>query len=111
MPKTLEQAKKEQELVAQARRGEVSVRSKKDVPPKGPGFKTFNVFVDGEYFEVGVEPVRKSGAVSSQRSYPSSTGTVSQKPAVSDGKGAKLLAPMPGMIIRLILTLTVFEQK
>ena len=57
------------------------------------------IFVDGEYFEVGVEPVRKVGAVSAQRSYQSGAGVVSQKPAATDGKGTKLLAPVPGMII------------
>jgi len=102
MPKTLEQAIKEQELVAQARKGEVSVRSNKNAPPKGPGLRTFNVFVDGEYFEVGVEPVRnKSAAQSQKRSYSQSSGSnrsaLGSPPA---GMDSKILAPMPGMIIR-----------
>ncbi len=102
MPKTLEQAKKEEELVAQARKGEAFLRPKKDVPPKGPGLKTFNVFVDGEYFEVGVEPVRgKSAALSTKRSYIQDSGAKLNAPRKTQaGITSQILAPMPGMIIR-----------
>ena len=101
LPKTLEQAKKEQELVDLARKGNVTAAVKKEVPAKGPGLKTFNVFVNGEYFEVGVEPARKAGIISAKKSYASNSRTAIPKPAeTKPSNGAQLLAPMPGMIIR-----------
>jgi len=56
-PKTLEQVKAEEELVKKAKAGLLVEKPQKEVPPKGPGLCTFNVFVDGEYFEVEVEQV------------------------------------------------------
>ncbi|MBW1974997.1 MAG: pyruvate carboxylase subunit B [Deltaproteobacteria bacterium] len=56
-PKTLEDVKKEEELIKKAKAGLLVEKPKKEAPPKGPGIRTFNVFVDGEYFEVEVEEV------------------------------------------------------
>ena len=50
-PKTLEEAKAE--LAAGVKAGEAM--KKKQIPAKGENLRTFNVFVDGEYFEVAVE--------------------------------------------------------
>lgn len=55
--KSLEQAIKEQELVAKARKGELIEKTPKDVPEKGENIREFNVFVDDEYFNVGVEAI------------------------------------------------------
>jgi pyruvate carboxylase subunit B len=56
-PRTLEQVKAEEELVKKAKAGLLVEKPQKEAPPKGPGLATFNVFVDGEYFEVEVEQV------------------------------------------------------
>lgn len=51
-PKTLEEARKEEELVAKARKGELV---EKKTPETSEYARTFNVFVDDQYFEVLVD--------------------------------------------------------
>ncbi len=59
--RTIEDVEKEDELVKKARAGELV---KKDVPEKGENVRTFNVFVDDDHFEVGVESVGGAPMVS-----------------------------------------------
>jgi pyruvate carboxylase subunit B len=56
-PKTMEEVKAEEELVKKAKAGLLVEKCVKEAPEKGPGARTFNVFVDGEFFEVDVEQV------------------------------------------------------
>jgi oxaloacetate decarboxylase alpha subunit/pyruvate carboxylase subunit B len=60
----LEDAKAEQELIKKARAGKLVEKKEKVVPSKGNNLRKFNVFVDDEYFEVGVEEVGGSPIVS-----------------------------------------------
>ncbi len=53
--RTLEEIKAEEELVKLAKLGLLVRKSEKKAPPKTDALRTFNVFVDNEYFEVGVE--------------------------------------------------------
>src|SRR5210317_2135821 len=55
-PRTLADAKAEQELLKKAKAGKLVEIPEKTAPAKGDNFRTFNVFVDDEYFEVGVDP-------------------------------------------------------
>jgi pyruvate carboxylase subunit B len=55
VPKTLAQVKKEQEIIKKAKAGLLVEKQEKDAPKKGENVRTFNVFVDDEYFEIGVE--------------------------------------------------------
>ncbi|MEJ2642685.1 MAG: pyruvate carboxylase subunit B [Desulfosarcinaceae bacterium] len=55
-PITMEQVKKRDALVKKALAGEL-IEKKKAAPSKGANTRTFNVFVDNEYFEVGVDEV------------------------------------------------------
>jgi oxaloacetate decarboxylase alpha subunit/pyruvate carboxylase subunit B len=55
-PITMEQVKQKDELLKKAKAGEL-VEKKSGAPSKGPNARTFNVFVDNEYFEVGVDEV------------------------------------------------------
>ncbi len=63
-PRTLAQAIAEQELVKKALAGELVEKSEKEAPAKGENLRKFNVFVDDEYFEVGVEEVDGTPLVS-----------------------------------------------
>jgi len=63
-PRTMEDIKAEQELIAKARAGKLVEKKEKAAPAKGENLRTFNVFVDDEYFEVGVEEVGGSPIVS-----------------------------------------------
>jgi len=55
-PITMDEVKKRDALVKKALAGEL-IEKKKDAPEKGENLRTFNVFVDNEYFEVGVDEV------------------------------------------------------
>jgi oxaloacetate decarboxylase alpha subunit/pyruvate carboxylase subunit B len=55
--KTLEDVKADAELIRKAKAGLLAEMQKKDAPAKGENLRTFNVFVDEDYFEVGVEEV------------------------------------------------------
>jgi len=56
-PRTLEEAKAELELLKKAKAGQLFEKPDKTAPPKGENLRTFNVFVDDDYFEVGVDSV------------------------------------------------------
>ncbi|MFP4423177.1 MAG: pyruvate carboxylase subunit B, partial [Desulfococcaceae bacterium] len=54
LPRTMEDVKKEEELVKKAKAG-LLVERKPETPEKTDAYRTFNVFVDNEYFQVDVE--------------------------------------------------------
>lgn len=121
-PKTLEQVKAEEELVKKAKAGLLVEKPVKEAPAKGADARTFNVFVDGEFFEVDVEPVGGSlsiGAVAPvqqtlatpqpvaaaavpppPKAAPVAKTAPEIKQAAAALNGTKIEAPMPGMIIR-----------
>lgn len=127
-PKTMEDVKQEQELVKKAKAGLLTEKVEKEAPPKGPDNRTFNVFVDGEYFEVEVEqvggaPVITSIAPAAQPAAPPQPAAAPQRPSLvpppppkpaaapqapaapkpaapAAAEGTPIEAPMPGMIIR-----------
>jgi len=63
-PRTLEQIKEEEELVKLAKLGQLVRKVEKKGPPKTDALRTFNVYVDEEYFEVGVEEPGGSPVIS-----------------------------------------------
>jgi len=62
--KSLEEALKEQELLMKARKGELVEKTPKDMPEKGESLREFSVFLDDEYFNVGVEEIGGSPVIS-----------------------------------------------
>jgi pyruvate carboxylase subunit B len=125
--RTLEEALKEQELVAKAKAGQLVEKAPKDVPQKGESLREFNVFVDNDYFNVGVEEIGGSPVISYVQpsmappaAMPVAPVAVHQAAPVAaapaqpaptapaepvvpaaggDVKGTDLLSPMPGMIV------------
>jgi pyruvate carboxylase subunit B len=126
--KTLDEALAEQELVKKARAGLlVEKDKKKEAPSKGENLRTFNVFVDDEYFEVGVEAADGAPVISYVQPMPAAApapaaaptpappqavtptappvpepekeAPVMPAPAAAEAEGTPLLAPMPGMIV------------
>ncbi|MFO8084349.1 MAG: pyruvate carboxylase subunit B [Desulfobacterales bacterium] len=63
-PRTLEQVKKEQELIKKAKAGLLVEKKSKEAPEKSENLRTFNVFVEDEYFEVGVDEQGESPVIS-----------------------------------------------
>ncbi|MBI9074682.1 MAG: pyruvate carboxylase subunit B [Desulfatibacillum sp.] len=110
-PRSLEQALADEEMVRKARKGLLIEKVEKDSPEKGPGVRSFNVFVDDEYFEVDVEEVGGAPVVTSV--VPSSAPAAPPRPAARTAAakpapaaapavdGTALTAPMPGMITAL----------
>jgi pyruvate carboxylase subunit B len=128
-PKTLEDVKAEEDLVKKAKAGQLVAKPTKEAPEKGAGARTFNVFVDGEYFAVDVEEVGGAPVVTgiTPMAQPATAAPVQPsaprpsvvpppppKPAAAAApqpapappraaaavEGAAIEAPMPGMIIR-----------
>ncbi len=63
--KTLEEALAEQSMIAKAKAGKLFEKNPdKEVPAKGDNLRTFNVFVDDEFFEVGVEQIGGAQVIS-----------------------------------------------
>jgi pyruvate carboxylase subunit B len=121
-PRTLEDAKAELELLKKAKAGQLIEKPEKTAPPKGENLRTFNVFVDDDYFEVGVDaldgapminyvqpmpgmmpaaaaPARAAApapAPAAKETAPAAEAAPAPAAAV---EGTALNAPMPGMII------------
>ncbi|NQV17330.1 MAG: pyruvate carboxylase subunit B [Armatimonadetes bacterium] len=88
-PKTLEDVKKENELVQKALSGELTAKGKKDKPA---GLRSFDVYVDGEHFNVEVaDPNAKVFSTAGPKK-------IEKKEEDTDDTG-NLHAPIPGMII------------
>jgi len=84
---TMEEVKKQEALVRKAKAGELIERPSSDVPEKTDALRTFNVFVEGEHFEVGVDEV--GGAPVIAYAQPAPTAPASAEPAA---------APAPGVV-------------
>lgn len=124
--KTLEQIKLEDEVYLTIKKKNLFAKVKeyldsleKPVPEKGPGLRTFNVFVDGQYYQVevectsgapvitGIAPVAMPAAAPRPAAAPAAAPAPAPKPAAAAAAPAEALAegevplraPMPGMII------------
>lgn len=125
--KTLTQIKLEDEVYTTIKQKKLFAQVKelidnlsKPAPAKGAGLRTFNVFVDGQYYEVEVEatggapvitgvtpmaaapsgPGVSPGVAAAPASAPAPQPAAAPAPAAALAAGAvPLRAPMPGMII------------
>ncbi len=105
-PKSLEQV--EQEV---AKSAYPTKKKAVEAPPKSSRARTFNVYVEGNYFEVEVDPAQPvrgstSGAASPSAPAPyrapaPATPTASTAPSSASGE-ATITAPMPGILLRYI---------
>jgi pyruvate carboxylase len=110
-PKTIEDVEKEQELIQKALSGELVEKPKKEAPEKPEGIRSFDVYVDGDYFKVEVNDPDGTPVITSavnvqkpaaQAAPVQQTGTKSAAPkkqaVVAEGEVA-VTAPLPGMIV------------
>ncbi len=98
--RTLEDVRAADELLKKARAGQLVERTKADVPEKSDGLRTFNVFVDDEYFEVGVDEVGGSPAISYVQPMPAPTPAAApaaapKAPALAPAAAKPAPAPAP----------------
>jgi biotin carboxyl carrier protein len=115
-PKTLEEVERENELIKKAKEGQLVEKVEKVIPAKGPGVRTFNVYVEDEYYKVEVEPTgaasvtgpvvsaspQAAPAVPRPEAAPVPVKAVDTTPAaapVAEGDIA-VMVPMPGTVIR-----------
>lgn len=115
-PITLEDVKKKDEIIKKAKAGEL-VERKSDAPVKSDAIRTFNVFIDNEYFHVDVDPVGgpivsmpQSAAAPAAQPAPAAPAAPAAAPAAAaqpespppqpSASGTMLVAPMPGMIVK-----------
>ncbi|RMF20479.1 MAG: carboxylase [Deltaproteobacteria bacterium] len=111
-PRTLADVAREDELVEKARKGLLVEPPSKQAPPKSPAARTFNVFVDGEYFQVDVDPAGGAAVAAPAPSATMAATPATPAPAASPppqaspapaapaaADGAAVVAPMPGVII------------
>ena len=109
---TLDDVKKKDEIIKKAKAGKL-IEPKGDTPVKSAALRTFNVFVDNEYFNVEVDPTGDMQAVSvaaAPRAVAAPAAAPTQAAAaptpapaaepVAPADGTLLLAPMPGMIVK-----------
>ena len=130
-PRTLEQAAAEDEVVKKAKQGLLFEKPSKPAPEKSDELRTFNVFVDDEYFEVGVDALGESPVINYIQQMPAQVPgaymppmppmapVAAPKPATSavpkptaaekapepppaTVEGTVLKAPMPGMIVNYL---------
>ncbi len=114
--KTIEEVKKEDDLIKKALSGKLVEKTEKVVPEKGPGIRKFNVFVDDAYYAVEVEseggvmiaaPVAAPVAAAPKpaAAAPKPAAAAAPKPAAAPaaapakGGAGAITAPMPGLIV------------
>ena len=113
--KTVEDVKREDELIAKAKAGKMVEKVEKQAPAKGPGLRVYNVFVGDEYYQVEVEPAGgaritampanrpPAAPVAPPREEPKAaepTAAQATKAAPEVDAAGAVKAPMPGLIIR-----------
>ncbi|MBC2703807.1 pyruvate carboxylase subunit B [Desulfobacula sp.] len=121
-PITLEDVEKQNQMIEKAKKGELVEKSKvEDMPEKSEYARTFNVFVEGEYFEVGVDEVGGAPVITyaaaaapaqpapvapaapappAAPAAPKPAPAAKEEPASSASAGTSVAAPMPGMVIK-----------
>jgi biotin carboxyl carrier protein len=109
-PTTLEAAQQKQAMMEKAARGELVEPPAKETPVKSANVRTFNVFVDGDYFQVDVDPTGAITAAVPATNAPAApppaaapaaaaAAQAAPKAAPAGGGAGSVTAPMPGLII------------
>jgi pyruvate carboxylase subunit B len=119
-PITLDDVKKRDELIAKAKAGKL-IEPKAAAPEKSANVRTFNVFVDSEYFSVEVDPTGDFQPMVAAAPRPAAAPAAAAAPKAAAAApaagaapkaaapapvvegGTPLLAPMPGMIIKNVV--------
>jgi len=110
--KSLAECEWEEEMAEKARKGLLVEPPKKQAPEKSAATREFNVYVDGEYFQVEVDPAGRAAAVVSAGQAPAPPQKApAAKPApappawppaarpAAAGSPGEVAAPMPGIVI------------
>jgi oxaloacetate decarboxylase alpha subunit/pyruvate carboxylase subunit B len=93
--RTMDEVRAEEELIKKARAGQLVERPGRDAPGKSDNLRTFNVFLDDEYFEVGVDEVGGSPVVSYVQPLPTQMPAAAPAPPAPAPAAVKPAAPKP----------------
>ncbi len=103
--KTLEEIKREDDLIAKVKSGKVTEVSQ--TPPKSPLARAFNVYVGGQYFKVEVDPAeggaRPGRLTPAPGAAPPAKAPAAKAPALDGQTGNEVVAPMPGIVIKYLV--------
>jgi pyruvate carboxylase subunit B len=109
-PKTLEDVKREDELIARVKAGKLAELAEKQASAKGTNARMFNVYVGDEVYNVRVEAVEApptapvvappAPAVAPPPAKPAEEVEEKVPPPAAKAKETAIVAPMPGIIIR-----------
>jgi biotin carboxyl carrier protein len=110
-PKTLNDVKREDELLAKLKAGKLAEPAEKQAPTtqaKGTGARTFKISVGSEVYTVSVEAVGAPPTAPTpappptpvKEKAPVAPAPAKVPPTVAKGKEITITAPMPGIIIR-----------
>jgi len=113
-PKTMEDVKREDELIAKAKAGKLAEKAEIKIPSKGPAVRTFNVFVGDEYYKVEVEPEGGPAVFAPPPAHISPTHAAAMPPpppvqvekkeaSAPHAGGTAVSAPIPGTIVRYLV--------
>jgi len=99
--KTIEDVRREDQLIAKAKVGELVDKADVKTPPQGASGITLNVLVDGKYHKVEIGLSGGSSLITPASVTEPQVETKEEK----DGEvsGSPLTAPMPGTIIRYLV--------
>jgi oxaloacetate decarboxylase alpha subunit/pyruvate carboxylase subunit B len=124
--RTMEEVRAEDERVRKAKAGLLIEKPQKTAPAQSENLRKFNVFIDGEYFDVAVDAIGGAPMVSYARpmaapvampaaaplpappAAPVAAPAAAEAPkaeapkAAADTKGTPLAAPMPGMVVKYL---------
>ena len=125
--RTMDEVRQLDELVRKAKAGQLVEKPQKKAPAPSGSLRKFNVFVDGEYFEVGVDalggppvvtyaaPAAAPAPAPAPAAAPAAPAPAAPAPApeapkaeapkaapAGDVKGTPMTAPMPGMIVKYL---------
>jgi len=108
---TLDEVAKKDQIIKKAKDG-LLVEKKGDAPEKTEAVRTFNVFVDNEYYNVEVDPVGgapyidapqpTSAAAAPAPAAPAAAAAPAAPAPATSQSGTMLLAPMPGMVVNYV---------
>ena len=96
-PITMEEVAERDELIRKAKAGELveKTTTKEDAPEKTDALRTFNVFVEGEYFEVGVDEVGGAPVIAYAQPAPAAEAAAAAPAPVSPAAAGPGLVPPP----------------
>jgi len=99
--RTMEDVRREDQLIAKAKAGELVDKAEVKTSPQGASSITLNVLIDGKYHKVDIG--LSSGSSSTMPASIAEPQVEAEEEKDGEASGSPLAAPMPGIIIRYLV--------